>query len=50
MIDEAEQGSVFFRFVISPDPHTEDTQRDVHLREVTAQTMLSLEERINKQV
>lgn len=50
MIDEAEQGSVFFRFVISPDPQAEDTKRDLHLRDITAQTMLSLEEQIKRQV
>ena len=28
MIDEAAKGSLFFRFVISPDPQKEDTKRD----------------------
>jgi hypothetical protein len=46
MIDDAEKGSVFFRIVISPDPQTEDTERDLQLGEVTAQTMLTLEERL----
>ena len=50
MIDEAEKGSVFFRFVISPDPKQEDTQQDLRLREVTEKTMLMLEERLHKQV
>src|SRR5438270_13310253 len=50
MIDEAEKGSIFFRFVMSPDARTEDTKRDLHLREVTEKTMLSLEERLNKPV
>jgi hypothetical protein len=50
MIDEAEKGSLFFRFVISPDEKTEDTKRDLSLREVTAQTMLSLEERVHTPV
>ncbi len=50
MIDEAEKGSVFFRFVISPDPKQEDTKRDLHLREVTEKTMQMLEERIHKPV
>ena len=50
MIDEAEAGSIFFRFVISPDPKGEDGKRDLHLREVTEKTMLSLEERLHKQV
>src|SRR5437868_4882635 len=50
MIDEAEKGSLFFRFVISPDPKREDTGKDLFLREVTEKTMLSLEERLHKQV
>ena len=50
MIDEAQKGSLFFRFVISPDPNREDAGKDVHLREVTEKTMLSLEERLHKQV
>src|SRR5436305_4862800 len=45
MIDEAEKGSLFFRFVISPDPKSEDTEKDLFLREITERTMLSLEDR-----
>ena len=50
MVDAAEQGSVFFRFVISPDPKGEDKEHDLHLREVTERTMQTLEERLHKQV
>src|SRR5713226_4132791 len=50
MIDEAEKGSVFFRFVISPDPKQEDTEHDLRLREVTEKTMQTLEQRLHKQV
>src|ERR1700686_2992229 len=50
MIDEAQKGSIFFRFVISPDPKQEDTGKDLFLREITEKTMLSLEERLQKQV
>jgi|GEM_PF-1533014 len=50
MIDEAEKGSVFFRFIISPDRNTEDTNRDLRLRDVTAHTMLRFEEHIKQQV
>jgi hypothetical protein len=50
MIDEAEKGSIFFRFIISPDSQTEDTRRDLHLRDVTEKTMVSLEARVHKQV
>src|SRR5436853_1092315 len=48
MIDSAEKGSVFFRFVISPDPKAEDTEKDLFLREITEKTMLSLEDRLQK--
>jgi hypothetical protein len=50
MIDEAEKGSVFFRFVMSPDPKGEDSGRDLYLREITEKTMLTLEDRLHKQV
>ena len=50
MIDEAAKGSVFFRFVISPDSKTEDTNRDLHLRDMAAQTMLELEEQMKQPV
>ena len=50
MVDEAERGSIFFRFVISPDPATEDTRRDLFLREITEQTMLGLEDRLRRQI
>jgi hypothetical protein len=50
MIEQAEKGSIFFRFVISPDPKGEDSERDLHLRDVTEKTMLQLEERVHKQV
>jgi hypothetical protein len=46
MIDEAEKGSVYFRLVISPDPRTEDSAKDLSLHEITSQTMLTLEERL----
>ena len=50
MIDEAEKGSLFFRFVISPDPLKEDTHKDIYLRDITEQTMLSLEDRLRRQI
>jgi hypothetical protein len=50
MIDEATKGSVFFRFVMSPDPKSEDTGKDLFLREITEKTMCSLEDRLNKQI
>ncbi len=50
MIDDAKTGSWFYRFVLSPDPKREDTQKDLNLWEITQQTMLKLEERIGEQV
>jgi hypothetical protein len=50
LIDAAEKGTVFFRIVISPDPQTEDTEKDLSLREITAQTLLNLGERVQKAV
>jgi len=50
MIDSAKKGSIFFRFVMSPDPNTEDTEQDLHLRDITKSTMNKLEERLGKPV
>src|SRR5918992_4261495 len=50
MLDAAEKGTVFFRFVISPDQETEDTAKDLELRELTRQTMLALQEHVAKRV
>jgi len=50
LIDAAEKGTVFFRLVISPDPTSEDTNKDLLLAEITEQTMLTLEERMQKPV
>jgi hypothetical protein len=47
MIDEAKKGSVFFRIVISPDGKQEDTGHNLYLWQLTEQTMLTLEERLN---
>src|ERR671918_1728841 len=50
MIDAAGKGTVFFRFVISPDPVKEDTEKDLLLTEITGQTMQTLEERLQNHV
>jgi hypothetical protein len=50
MIDEAEKGTIYFRLVISPDPAKEDIAKDLHLAELTRQTILTLEERLQKEV
>src|SRR5437588_11764147 len=49
-VDEAEAGSSYFRIKISPDPKTEDTKRDLSLREVTETIMQTFEERIRRAV
>jgi hypothetical protein len=50
VIDDARQGSVFFRFVISPDPEREDTNKDIYLRSIAERTMQALAERLHKPV
>src|SRR5918996_234936 len=50
MIDEAEKGTVFFRIAISPDPQTEDTEKDLRLAEITSQTLLHLADRLTNAV
>jgi hypothetical protein len=50
MIDSAAKGTVFFRFVISPDQELEDTAKDLALRELTRQTMLALQEHLQQRV
>jgi hypothetical protein len=48
LIDDAEKGSIFFRFVLSPDPAEEDTRDDLDLRALTDQTMSTLTEKFHK--
>ena len=50
MIDEAEKGRYFYRFVINPDPVNEDKEKDLPLREIIEYTMQTLEERTKKPV
>src|SRR3954464_8907315 len=49
MFDEAQKGTIFFRFVISPDPKREDKFRDLHMREIAKKTIQHLEEKLNLQ-
>src|SRR3954447_11947230 len=49
MFDEAQKGTIFFRFVISPDPKLEDTFRDLHMRGIAKKTIQHLEEKLNLQ-
>jgi hypothetical protein len=48
MIDQAVKNDYFFRFVISPDPASEDSDKNLALRELTEQTIASLEERFQR--
>src|SRR3989442_5006075 len=50
LIDGAQAGSSFFRFVISPEPTQEDTQQDLLLREITAYTIGIVDARLGKSV
>jgi hypothetical protein len=49
-IDEAEEGSLFYRFILSPDPKLEDTRRDLHLRDMTEKTIQALERQLKQEV
>src|SRR5712692_5674247 len=46
LIDEAAEGSFFYRFVVSPDPVEEDTKRDLDMQELTYKTMQTLDKRL----
>jgi len=50
MIDEAKKGSLFYRFVLSPDPKNEDHNHDLDMRDIAMQTMQALEERLGQSV
>src|SRR3954463_3023899 len=49
MFDEAQKGTNFFRFVISPDPKREDKFRDLHMREIAKKTIQHLKEKLSLQ-
>src|SRR6266700_3049029 len=48
MIDQAANGSYFFRLVISPDPTREDSDKNLALRELTEKAIQSLEDRFQQ--
>jgi hypothetical protein len=50
MIDEAEDGSIFYRFIINFDPDKEDMRKDIHIHDVAEKTILGLEERLGTQL
>jgi len=50
MVDNAGQGSVFWKIKISPDPVKEDTYRDLSMQEVTERVISTLQEQLGKPV
>jgi hypothetical protein len=48
MIDQAANGSYFFRLVISPDPKAEDSNKNLRLRVLTEKAIASLEDRFQR--
>src|SRR5437899_7022240 len=50
LIDEAEQGSRFFRVILNPDVKTEDTERDLNLQEVIETTISTMRKGLDAQV
>ena len=46
MIDDASKGAYLYRFVLSPDPATEDHHHDLDMRDIAMQTMAALEDRL----
>jgi hypothetical protein len=48
-IDEAPKGTKFFTIIISPDPATEDTHKDVDMRQITITTMQTIAEIMHAQ-
>jgi hypothetical protein len=50
MIDAAKRDTYFYRLAISPDPIREDTHKDIHLWDITDQTMMHLAERLQTDV
>jgi hypothetical protein len=50
MIDEAQKGTLFYRLVISPDPKTEDSLKDLNLSELTIQSIAELEDRLKTSI
>jgi chromosome segregation and condensation protein ScpB len=50
MIDDAPKGTNFFRLILSPDPRGEDSEKDLHLRELTERVMVALAEELQQQI
>jgi hypothetical protein len=43
-IDEAPKGTHFYTIIMSPDPSTEDTHKDLDMRQIAITTMQSIED------
>ncbi len=50
MIDRGGRGTRFYRIALSPDPRKEDRLQDLDLREITEQTMMQLQERLQEKL
>lgn len=50
LIDQAANGSYFFRLIISPDPKREDSDKALALREMTERTIASFEHRLRQPI
>jgi hypothetical protein len=50
LIDFAPKGTRFWRFIISPDPKTEDVKKDLNLREITKLVIGCLEKRFHREI
>jgi len=50
MIDDSQKGSVFYRLVINFDAEKEDTHKDLYTPEITAQTMLGIENIVGRPI
>jgi hypothetical protein len=48
-IDDAPKGTKFFTIIINPDPATEDTHKDLDMRQITITTMQTIAEIIHSQ-
>jgi hypothetical protein len=46
----AGRGAVFFKFMISPDPRSEDTNKDLDLPHITRRTIRKLEKAIGRRL
>jgi hypothetical protein len=48
MIDAAQRGTLFYKFMISPDPVKEDAGRDLDLQQITRRTLRRLERELGR--